>query len=861
MGLLKKVCVYLIVPLVLSCAIFLFVQLPNHSGVQVVSRNYNPVTIKRDKFGIPTIESKTYRDTLYGLGYAQGQDRLWQTYIKKMLTAGRLSEVLGERTLDVDKFMRTLSLERYAKYALDYLDDYTKSLIQAFCDGVNDAAAHTKVKPLEFWVSWAQWENYTMVDVLAATRLISMAMSVDAPYELMYELLSDVFGEEKGGRMFPYRPKNFLWNYTCLNDEEMKEAGLYEEYFEGKVFNGTSFEGFPEERRPYPPIEKATPKQQKEAETPGVKGSQGNVETQTKTIADVEIQGSNIWVIHGNLTTTGKPILANDPHLQTVLPSFWYQCNLRFEGNYFSGAVIAGTPLSASGKTKYLAWGITVSYVDTVDLYYLTTRGDQYLYDGAWREMKKFPETIYIKGKDPVNITIYETHHGVVIDHYRPGVLIGPTLKPKEGRRHAFSWPGYIKNDTMEKWVLNLVEHGKTAQDIYNNFKHVVRPSLFVAFATSEGDIGMYVLGKIPRRRQPLNAMRPQDGSLAENDLLGYIPFEAHPKAINPKKGYIANGNNKAVTDNSKYGAALTSQIPSRGPRIAEMIEEYIKANKKISVEDVKKMQLDTVDILARDVVPKLLKYIEVAPRMNPEVYGPHAMNNTILSQYLVMWDFKTDKDSIAATIFNVWQYFFHRRIVDRLPLSENDKEVFQSNHRFDDFVYKNVFRIDTDELDNNEFCVPKGSSFPTGHCVDLVIPALIDTWKFLTKHLGEDRNNWKWGNIHSNQWAHSFSQSPLKFIFHRSLPTDGNKRTVSVSGLTPEPEKFDGIWGPTLRLVASLKEGDTSYLVLDSGVSGHPLSPHYNDQMKLLVNNEWVELTELQERQWKDVLEIKMNA
>ena len=1076
---------YVLLPLLVAITIFYVLQSPRYSGVQLLPNKYNPITIRRDQYGVPSIESKTLKDTFYGLGYAQAQDRLWALYTRKFLVAGRVSEIAGEKTLPIDKFFRNIGMRRYCEYALEYLDSESLALYQAFADGINDYAASATMLPLEFWLTWSQFEKFTVLDTLVSAKFVAFFLTFDFQFEFIFDTLSDAVGPKMAAELLPYKGEDYLWNdVVVMNDDELKQAGIFEKYDQNKRYSElTGFE-FPEERRPPkssiniqnqstgnvnqqapppevkretasdrqrasnpsntaqgaatstnqatgatsaqpstegqkpsppnqstgtasstqappPEVKRETASDRQRASNPsntaqgaatstnqatgatsaqtsteGQKSSPPNQSTgtasstqapppeikretasdrqrtsnpsntaqgaatstnqatgatsaQTSTegqkplppnqstgtasstqaqspeiktgtasdrsqhkgrTADPSVQqatnsanqatgarqastegqktgsaaeqkavgenvnlvmpeaqtGSNSWVVHGDHTTTGKPILANDPHLMNGIPTVWYPVSLFYEGGYASGVSMVGFPGIQIGKTAYASWAMTTLCSDTGDLYTLKTKDNNYFYENEWHPMKEFKEVIKVKGqKDPVEITTYETHHGVVLDFYYSEIFITRTFRPKEDQRYSLAWPGFQKKDGAFKSFFNMMA-AKNSQDMVDAWEHALEPAFSLLFATTQGDIGFVGIGRIPIRRNPLSGIRPQDGSLKENDWLGYVPWSEHPKIVNPKKGYIVSANNKMATDNIKWSTSSTLFPTSRAARIDEMILEYLNKGQKISVDNMITMQGDTLDVLAREVVPIMISRTKDALQ---EGYPLSVSNEKLnhLLQNLTEWDYVTGRESIPASIFNVWERFFVRTMLQKLNLNSTDIPRLISGAKFDHFLYRKVLEWGRSiPREHNIWCQNDKNAQFQDPCLYNLVQSLEEAHKYLSNEFGGDMDDWQWGRVHKMDYPHgTFSITPLRPLFHRSTPAQGNGRTANVARMKMETDSFAGVWSANMKMVASLKEGDSSYIIVDTGVSGNLFSPHYDDQMHLLVDGKYLEIVE----------------
>ena len=862
---------YLICPFLVSLFIFYALQTPKYSGIQLISNNnkYNPITIKRDQFGVPSIESKTLKDTLYGLGYAQAQDRLWAINSRRLLVSGRLSEIAGERTLEIDKFFRNVGIERYCKYSLEYAEPETLEYFQAFADGINDYVASSKTLPLEFWVTWSTFEPFTVLESFTNAKFIAFFLAFDFQFEFIFETLEDLLGPIKTSDILPYRSDEFLWkDIVVMNDDELKQAGIFEPFDEKKVLKAIPGTELPEERKPprssNPKNTKKNtantkPTSNKKAEQKTEKASQNEPNEGVHLVMPEAQIGSNAWVVHGNHTTTGQPILANDPHLMNAIPAVWYPSSMFYDDGYISGVGLVGFPGVHIGRTKYTTWGITTLCSDTSDLYTLQIKDDKYFYEGEWHTMQEFKETIHVKGrKEPVEIIIYETHHGVVLDHYFPDIFITRDFRPRKGVRYALAWSGYGKKDGAYSAFFQMA-NAKNSQQLMDSWKDALEPAFSFLFATSSGDIGFLGAGKIPIRTHARDGLKPKDGSLKSNDWLGFVPWKDQPKIVNPKKGYIVSANNKMASDNIKYFTSANMFTTSRATRIDEMIQEFVNKGKKISVQDMITMQADTLDVLAREVVPIMIARTKDAFKEGYKLQ----VNNEVLTSLLnnlTNWDYKMEKESIPSTIFNVWERFLIRKLIKDIGLKEQDIKNMIVNAKFDHFFFRNLLKWNNKiPTEHHIWCINNENRNLSNPCGYNLIKSLEEAYLHLQNNYGTDIEDWQWGKIHRMQYPHStFSSTPLKPIFHRSIPSIGNGRTVNVARMKMETDDFGGVWSPNLKMVVSMKEGDKSYYVVDTGVSENVFSEHYDDQMKLVAEGKYMELPAAPQHNPENVLYLK---
>lgn len=384
---------------------------------------------------------------------------------------------------------------------------------------------------------------------------------------------------------------------------------------------------------------------------------------------------SNAWVISGNHTTTGKPILANDPHLGIKIPSTWYQASLRFfeAGNtqsqkFIQGGSMPSLPAILIAQTNYLAFGVTTLYTDTTDLMVETIVGDKYLYEGKYIPLKYHSEQIKIKGQ-PTNYThtVPETHHGPV---FRAGEFDAFVKQDV-----SFMWPGYAKNDTLFDGMFRLYRAGNLAE-IKQALDLCTGPPQAAVWYTQDGHIGFVGNGRLPVRRKLSTMGVLNNGSLAENEWLRYVTPAEQPFLVDPKKGYIVVANNNFATQNYKNHINLNQFATSRSLRITQMIESFISQGKKISVRDVEEMQNDVYDAYSGEYLKNLIRLYEKHKETFYSASDILNLNNYI--RVLQSWDHEMSRDSIGASIFQLWEHEYSKHyFADKFPDASVRAKIF----------------------------------------------------------------------------------------------------------------------------------------------------------------------------------------
>jgi len=507
----------------------------------------------------------------------------------RRLAQGKISEMLGDEAFPIDYLTRQIGLERIAKIAEKNI---SPDLIEDFdyvADGINEYVK-TNVLPLEYYILGIDFEPFTHTDILLIEKLIDFITSYNHQMELTRDIVYNATNSTSFmDKYMPYKSSFFRHNnYPTVSDEELKKSGLYEKDGLRKLSqNSTS---------PY---------------KSRINLSRKDIfEDVRETLNLVHFDGSNAWVIHGNHTKSGKPILSTDPHLSNTMPCLWFQAEIHYENVSQAGIFMMGPPWVMMGRTNNLAIGITAIHSDVIDLYQeeLVEDGKYYIFDGKKIPVNKHREIIKVRdlfapsGFRLEEIIVNSTHHGPLL--HDPFNKSYDWLKrlPYDGfgrQDMALAWSGfqgksaYFNNN-------KCLSHSKDVYEGVECFRNMGTQNLNFFLADTSGNIGFVPSVSYPIRKNPYASAFIQDGSKSENDWRGYVPFDDLPKVINPECGYITNSNSMLTSQNVRYGVGAMMPSPPRVIRSRELIDQQIKSGVKFTAEDMLRMQLDTVDVNAR---------------------------------------------------------------------------------------------------------------------------------------------------------------------------------------------------------------------------------------------------------------------
>ena len=760
--------VVLVVVLVVGGGGYLFIRrsFPTINGTIRVPGLQSEVRIYRDRWGVPNIYADNLHDLFFAQGYVHAQDRLWQMEFNRRVGSGTLSEVLGEATLEDDKFLRTIGLRRAAEKDWESLDENTRAALQAYADGVNAfIESHKDRLPLEFVILGAtQVPGYipapwTPVDSLAWGKVMCWDLGANWRDELKWARFIQELGEETTRELMPAYP----------------EAGPFIIPPEAKDYRDLGITDlFPDEH------------------LARILGNDG------------EGLGSNNWVVDGTMTASGKPLLANDPHLSLQTPSIWYEIGLHAPGFDVVGASFPGTPAVIIGHNERITWGVTNVGPDVQDLYLEKVNPDnpyQVEYMGQWEDVKVVDEEIRVAGQDkPISLEVRITRHGPIINDVVEG-LAQPT---------AFRWTA-LEGQQLFRAVL-LIDQADNWQEFRDALRYWDAPSQNFVYADVEGNIGYQMPGHIPIRAQG-QGLVPVPGWTGEYEWTGYIPFDELPSVFNPPTHFVVTANNEVVPDDYPYFIAYGWAAPYRAQRITELLSAANPGS--LTVDDMRDVQADVYSISAEKLMPYLVA-------LEPEGW----LQERVMRDLLRPWDYYLSADSAAASVFEVfyWKLVehtfqdelgelyptylemgnYHRLLLERL-VEEPD------NHWWDD--------VSTDARETRD---------------DIYRAAFADALEYLGRHYGDLHTLWRWDKMHSAHFDHPLGAvKPLDRIFNVSgVPVGGDNFTVN-PGSFKYKDPFSVDKGPSYRQIVDLSDWNNSRSMHTTGQSGQPFHKHFSDMIE----------------------------
>lgn len=720
-------------------------RVPPADGIVHAPGLRSRVHVRCDAWGVPHVEADTDADLFFGFGYATAQDRLFQLDYLRRKARGRLAEVLGKEAVESDLLYRTLDLAGIAEAEWRSQPQDSRDLVTAYAAGVNAVIGQSAdAPPIEFDLLDYRPEPWSPVDCLAIAGEFRWYLTGRFPVIVLPELVKRALGD---GPLYQ----------AFLQGEEDGESILPP----GSYLAGAG------------------------------RGPVG------QTAGDPDDgHGSNNWVLAASRTTTGRPIVACDPHVPFGAVSIWHEVRLRGGSFHVAGGAYAGMPAVMIGRNERVAWGLTNNICSLRDLYQEKTDPAHpgcFLHDGRWESARERQEVIRVRGAEPVVRTVRSSRNGPLVEDVLPGPArdTGPV---------SLRWLGAEPCG----WLAAL--HGMNRARSAEEFREATRPwrvpTFNLVFADADGHIGHQCVGQIPVRRVAERGYRPGDAPRHQWD--GFIPFEAMPRQTDPSRGFAVTANNRLAPPDFPWPLSGTWSSGHRARRIREEIE----ARPRWSPDDCRRLQLDVRSGRAAACVPPLLSHLEVEadPRLRRA------------ADALKDWDYRVEPRSVAAAVFNVFFAQWCRVVTaERLPRDVADLAAGSAGG-----LATSLLGSDP----HNWF-----GAHRRGEAVRTAFRAAVDE---LTHRLGPDVAGWTWDRLHTLVLKHFLSgRGDLGLLLDRGgQPAPGDVTTVCS---TTSDANHAACLGASYRMVADLADPRQGLWTVDlASVSGHAGSPHYDDQLAL---------------------------
>ena len=690
-----------------------------------------PVGIYRDGYGIPHIYASGPEDAYFALGYAHATDRLFQMELFRRRASGTLAEIFGRPMLEDDVFVRQIGIRRSAESAWksSRLDGRVRSDIEAYCAGVN--ARLEEIKNLgwpeafqSLGITPAAW---TPVDALAFPKYMGWDQS-GTDTDVWMGMLVEKLGLAAVNELFPLdRP----YEISTVPDSTLACSSASRHSFSSQDIDP-----------PWRQLPDGFHEAAVELHRRFVSGRLGSQFA----------LGSNNWAIDGKKSASGKPMLANDPHLGFSLPSIWYTAHLVAPGLNVTGVTFAGFPYTVIGHNDRIAWGLTNMQADAVD-YFIektdSTRPGQYFYRGAWRSMERVEENVPVRGERPAHLVIESTVHGPLVTTH--------------GARLALCWTGL--RPTFEVLAFARLNTARNVDDYRAALRDLTVPALNVIYADVDGDIAIAPHGALPIRKRGLGRW-PVDGSSGDYDWAGYIPDSQLPFALNPPQHYLASANGRPSPVGYPYYLGWMWDPSYRTRRIHELL----RTHEQITVEQMEALQTDAHDDAAEAFVPVLIAAYDRQP------FGDDRLRRAM--DELRHWNFEAMPESVAATIWTVW-FELYRKAVWQDHFDAAGVESWGGGWGYAGSNERQP------ELEVLEFLTRENPSSPWFDNVrtpeketrdDILAKSFGAAVDQLTKERGPDVGEWKWGKSNVLR-LHSIT--PQAALDRGGIPLRGDEFTL----------------------------------------------------------------------------------
>jgi penicillin G amidase len=760
--------------------------LPKTKGELHLQGLHEPVEVITDRYGVPHIYAQNEDDLFFAQGFVHAQERLWQMEFNRRLGSGGLAEIFGEIPLEIDRFTRRLGLHRASVAAVEHLSEHSKRIMNVYAQGVNAfIESNLNNLPLEFTLLRFKPAPWQIEDSIQWSKMMGWNLAGNWETEVIRARIVAKLGAERAAKLEAGYDKSHPLIIPPGVEYRGVNLDIQEQYEQLKQLSGFGMLG-----------------------------------------------GSNNWVADGTMTTTGSPILCNDPHLEQAAPSVWYECHLVAGDIDVIGASFPGAPGIVIGHNQYIAWGLTNAISDVEDLYiekFNPQNPNQYEYMGKWEEAQVIREEIKVRGaRAPVIEEVRITRHGPILTSMQRTSSDGQAGKngatADSGELPlALRWTGLEKHDVIA--AAQKMIRATTSEEFREALREWDQPPQNVVYADIHGNIGYVMAGAVPIRPNNGQALLPSPGWTGEYEWIGYIPFDELPQTFNPEQHFIVTANNRVVDDTYPY---YISNEWLNGYR-AQRIRDLLTSKGKLALSDMATIQADYYSLPAAEIVPHMLK-IQASTPLEKEALD-----------VLRTWNYILAPDSAAAAIYITFLYKLERIVFSALLSGEETlmqsylgggSTMLSPMNGYASRDKPLLIRL-LNEHDDSWFADSTAPNGP-GSWDQTLSEAFHATVEDLQAKLGNDAARWKYGAIHKMTYTHPLGMvKPLDRIFNRGpYPIGGDIDTVNMGKtLANQPETVVTV--PSYRLIANLADLKASLSMHAPGQSGHPASKHYADFIK----------------------------
>jgi len=735
----------------------------------------HPVKVVRDEKGMAYLRAQTIHDALAAQGFVTAQDRLFQMQLTRMLAQGRISELLGDKTKSLDIRMRTIGMHRLARKHEQILDQETRDSFQAYVDGVNAFVNSGRDRQLEFPISGLKPEPWTIADSLSVLYYMAWTTSANIQTEIVAQMLVEKLGLDKAKQLFPIN----------VNPDDPTDSGTRSTYNPPVTNLHLASDHFLREYLDFGAL----------------------------------LQGSNNWAVAGRLSASGKPIVADDPHLDArVLPGVWYPLGIITPEFRAVGVMVPGIPGMSVGRTDYISLGVTNAYGDCQDLYVETldpSDPGRYLEGDTSLPFKVVAEKLRIKDKAARNgyreeeFNIRFSNRGPVVSGILPGLRTDKVI--------TLRWAA---NESMEPRIgLTDMFKAKSIDDLQAALQNLTMVVLNYVFADKAGNIGWFVSGRLPIRSQG-ESLAPREVRDGNDNWVGWIPREKMPQARNPSKGWVGTCNHKTTLNSYPYYYSNHLSPSYRYRRLIELLNE---PGPKTPL-DHWKYQRDVHNIMARDIGPVMAKALVG----NPE--------SAKMGEILASWNCEENLDNVAPAVFQgVYRNFARLTFEDELG-PELASLMLGNWYFWEERLHRMVKQGESPWFDDTR--TPQRKETMN----DLFRQAAIQLVRDMRSPYGSDPAGWRWGNIHQMEFINPIRREGAGkgLLGGGSHPMGGSGETL-YRAIYAFNEPFSVTNSASVRMVADLGDDDKVLAVMPGGVTGRTFHPHQKDQISPFMRGDVV--------------------
>ena len=762
--------------------LFLFIypqtRLPKTSGQVVLKRLRGEVVVTRDKWGVPHIEAENEQDLQRALGFIMAGDRLFQMDILRRIVNGELSEIFGKETLKFDVLLRKLGLRAFQD---DYwrknryrMDARMVSLMESFLDGVHQYMENHPL-PIEFQILGYRPRPFTPQEAMGVSGYLSLSFAEGLIADALYTDLLNELPKEIVEKMW-IRQKNDKNKVTqqkavTLN---LEDSSWFDDFTQTQNFLRDGFGLF---------------------------------------------HGSNSWVLSGKRSSSGYPLLANDPHIAFSSPSMWYEAHLKSPEYEIYGHFIPLVPFAAMGHDRNRGWAITMSEIDDMDLYEEKINDlNQVLFKGKWIPVKVEKQVIKVKG---------EKDHEIVLEKTPHGPLLKGTQHEIEGKNISLKWSYHHPENDIATAIYKL-SHTKSIKELDEALSYAAAPGLSVSWADKEGNIAWRVMGKIPLRKGFLGNQILQ-GWTGAHEYERYLTFQEHPSVTNPENGLI-------VTTN--YYPQNVGPLPIEGywqpSERFERIHEILEKKEKWNLSEMKGIQNDQFVVTGEKMRNLLISEVEAKTPLESE----------ILKEFKD-WKGGSNEESFGSAVYHMWIHH-----LGKLALKDElgEKRYIAYNKIADFWNFFKTFLYDKENVLWDDVKTPERETRK-----DLINKSFRIAANRLKERMGEKVELWTWGKIHRLEFQHPLGKvRPLDKIFNIGpYEVGGGPFQINNMSIARYKDHFDVKLGASVRRLIDFSRPEISKGILPTGNVGHFNSPFYKDQVSLFIGGKY-------RPQWMSLADVK---